>query len=170
MSDVLWRGSAKNRLLAYFVTALSGVLTIVVLFTNQYASPEKQIVGAGWIPFFIVMAVLPVVGFVFSELHVLVQSDGVVVGFGPTGWPKRIIKWQYIALVEVIDVRPTEWGGWGYRWVPWKRATAAVMRAGTGLHFELGSGKHFVVTVDDADKALASIRTAMHKPMPRGKH
>lgn len=164
--QVLWQGSAANRLLAYFSVSLSAVLTAFIAFSNQYAAPEKQISGAAWIPLFIVMIILPIVGVIFSKLHVIVQSNGVIVGFGPAAWPKLTIHWENIVSVEVINVRPTEWGGWGYRWVPWKKATAAVMRAGEGLHFKFANGKQFVVTVDDAENALAAIRRALDELPP----
>lgn len=164
--EVLWRGSAANRLLAYFVVTLSAVLTAVIIFLNPTARPEKQISGAGWIPVIFLMAILPIVGVVFSKLHVIVKSNGVIVGFGPAAWPKLTIKWENVVSVEVIDVRPTEWGGWGYRWVPWKKATAAVMRSGEGLHFKFANGKQFVVTVDGAENALAAIRRALDELPP----
>ena len=47
-------------------------------------------------------------------------------------------------------VEPTEWGGWGYRWIPWARASAAVVRRGPGIALVLRDGRRFAVTVDDA--------------------
>ena len=51
-----------------------------------------------------------------------------------------------------IDVRPTEWGGWGYRGSPtlMKRA-AVVLRAGPGIRLDLHDGKVFVVTIDNPE-------------------
>ena len=161
MNEVLWRGTSSNRLLAYFIVALAAVLSILVIFTNQYAAPEKQIQGGAWFGFYTVMVILPIVGIVFSRLEVIVRTDGVVVGFGPTGFPKSFIDYNNVVKVTTLYVRPTEWGGWGYRWVPWRKATAAVMHAGEGLKFNFANGKQFVVTVDDTNAAMDAIRKAM---------
>ena len=53
---------------------------------------------------------------------------------------------------EVIDVRPGEWGGWGYRGsVKVFGRAAVVLRAGTGIRVDLVGGRAFAVTVDDAE-------------------
>jgi hypothetical protein len=81
-------------------------------------------------------------------------------------WPAKYISYDHVVSVRTLNVRPTEWGGWGYRWVPWRKATAAVMRAGEGLHFTFANGKQFVVTIDNADIALEAIRRAMDELPP----
>ena len=93
----------------------------------------------------------------FTRLTVEVDDDEVRIVYG-YGWPIQHIRWDRVAAVQTIQVRPTEWGGWGYRWVPWKKGTAAVMRAGSGFRFDFPNGKVFVVTVDDADAGLEVIR------------
>ncbi len=90
-----------------------------------------------------------------STIAVTVDSDGLHVAFGPWGVPKMRIPLSEIEDAEAIDVRPMRWGGWGYRWVPWKRATAVVLRGGPGLKLTRAGGRTFVVTVDEAGRAAA---------------
>ena len=72
--------------------------------------------------------------------------------------PLKRIPLDRIRRADAAELRAGEWGGWGYRWVPWRRGSAAVMRAGSGFRFDFANGKVFVVTVDDVDAGLEIIR------------
>ena len=91
----------------------------------------------------------------FSTIAVTINSDGLHIAFGPWGVPTKRIPLGDIVAAQAIDVRPMRWGGWGYRWIPWKRATAVVLRRGPGVKVDRVGGRTFVVTVDDASKAAA---------------
>ena len=85
---------------------------------------------------------------------------------GPTPWGTYLSGEEnfagYFSAGESPSAHEKRWGirkgGWGYRWVPWRRGSAAVMRAGSGFRFDFANGKVFVVTVDDADAGLEIIR------------
>ena len=165
-SEVRWSGRISNPLMGWGVTALVGVLTCVTLFANQFARPEKQM-QPGEVPYFVgLMALVMLVVWSVSTLKVEVRADGFFITFGYLGWPKQKINWQNVAKVQAILVRPTEWGGWGYRWVPWKKATAAVLRKGEGLRFDFANGKVFVITIDGANEALEAIRSVLDELPP----
>jgi hypothetical protein len=91
----------------------------------------------------------------FSTIAVTIDSYGLHIAFGPWGVPKKRIPLTDIDSAQAIDVRPMRWGGWGYRWVPWKRASAVVLRGGPGVKVNRVDGRTFVVTVDDAPRAAA---------------
>ena len=91
----------------------------------------------------------------FSTIAVTIDSDGLQIAFGPWGVPKKRIALADIETAQAIDVRPMRWGGWGYRWVPWKRASAVVLRGGPGVKVNRVGGRTFVVTVDGAPRAAA---------------
>jgi hypothetical protein len=66
------------------------------------------------------------------------------------GWPRIRIATADIVSVQVVDINPTaDFGGWGYRWAGHGRS-GIIMRAGTAIEVTHGTGKRFVVTVDDA--------------------
>jgi hypothetical protein len=164
--EILWQGTLKSPLLRWGVNAIMGVILMLILIANSFAEADERIVGWDW---FGVCAPLVIAGLAssgLSKLRVEIRRDACEIFFGDLGWPRQKILWKNVANVQVIDVRPTEWGGWGYRWVPWKRAWAAVLRAGEGLRFEFGSGRVFVVTIDDADTALAAIRRVLDELPP----
>lgn len=65
-------------------------------------------------------------------------------------------RWDHECL-ERRDIRPLEYGGWGYRVRP--RSTAVVLRGGQALALRPAGGREFAVTVDDADTAAALLNT-----------
>jgi hypothetical protein len=88
-----------------------------------------------------------------SELEAIVDERGLTVALGPLGVPRAHVPLADIAWVEPIDVDPWRWGGWGWRWLPHRRATAIVMRAGEGVRVARRDGRQLVVTVPDARTA-----------------
>lgn len=157
MGTVLWRGRAESALLRSIVFVVVSVIFAITIISNPYATPEKQLHGWLWLIPLLTMGGALLAAVLFTRLSVEVTEDEVRVVYG-WGWPVQRIGWDRVASVQVINVRPAEWGGWGYRWVPWRKGTAAVMRAGSGFRFDFANGKVFVVTVDDADAGLEIIR------------
>ena len=93
---------------------------------------------------------------VFTKVVLVLDADGAHMAFGPWARPRRDIPWTGITGVSSVDVRALPWGGWGYRWS--SKGSAAVMRRGPGIQFDLADGRILVVTVDDADAGAAAAR------------
>ena len=88
----------------------------------------------------------------FSRIRVTADRSGLHVGYGFLGWPRTSVPLRRIAAARAIDVRPTDWGGWGYRGsLTLMKRAAVVLRAGPGIRLDLHDGKVFVVTIDDPD-------------------
>ena len=85
-----------------------------------------------------------------SELTTRVDDEGLHVLWGPLGWPRQRILLGAIAQVHAQDIRPMQWGGWGYRIT--SRGTASIVRSGSGIVVEKRDGNTFVVTTDDAEQ------------------
>lgn len=136
-----WVGTARSRVMA--VGGAFGVLVGAFFFT--VALPLVAL------PFVVVALALSS----FSTIAVTINASGLLIAYGPWGFPKQHIPLSDIDAAQSIDVRPMRWGGWGYRWVPWKRASAVVLRAGPGVKLDRANGRTFVVTVDDAQRAAA---------------
>ena len=164
--EVMWQGSIKAPFLRWGVNAAMGVTLMIILIANNYADPAERIVGWDWFAVCVPLILAGLASLGLSKLRVEIRRDAFEIFYGDLGWPRQKIEWANVANVRVINVRPTEWGGWGYRWVPWRRAWAAVLRSGEGLRFEFGNGKVFVVTIDDADTALAAIRRVLDELPP----
>ena len=92
-----------------------------------------------------------------SSVHVVVGGKGVRVS-APPGWPTVTVPLERIESAEAIALSPMQWGGWGYRGsLRIFRRAAWIVRRGPGLKLNLHDGKMFVVTVDGADEAAASV-------------
>ena len=85
-----------------------------------------------------------------ATLQVRADRAGLHVKYGLVPWPCTTVAVDRIDSASVIDVRPMEWGGWGYRGsLKLMKQAAVVHRAGPGIRLDLKDGKVFVVTVDD---------------------
>jgi hypothetical protein len=72
------------------------------------------------------------------------------------GWPGVSFALAEIASVRAIDLKPLQWGGWGYRGsLRLFGRSAWVLRAGEALEVRLADGRVFAVTVDGAAEAAA---------------
>jgi hypothetical protein len=145
----LWTGRCASRGLALLAIGFAIVLVAVGLGTVIALRGSGAPPWVGWV---VVAAglVVGVSGLVVSSLEVRVTEDTLTDAYGPLGWPRRVVGLVDVADASAIMVEPMEWGGWGYRWIPWANASAAVVRKGPGIALEFKDGRRFAVTVDDA--------------------
>jgi len=155
---LLWtgrQGSQVARLVGPALLALGAGLTAL-----RIASETLMVGGA-----------LMLVGLVlwwFTSIAVAVGPAGLKVRFGPLGWPRIHVPLEAIDGIEVEDVEPLAFGGWGYRVVPGARAV--VIRRGIGLRVRRSGQPDLVVTVDDAATAagVLAAHVAHHREGERG--
>lgn len=94
----------------------------------------------------------------FTTIRVRADASGLDVKYGIFPWPRTHIGIARIARATPIDVRPRDWGGWGYRGsLRLMNQAAVVLRAGPGVRLDLADGKTFAVTVDDPEGAVGLI-------------
>lgn len=100
-------------------------------------------------------AVVPVavVAVVFSRIEITVDHRGLRVVAGLVRVPIKRIPLEQVDQARAEDIRPADWGGWGYRIVPGR--SALVLRAGPALVVEQRDGRRFAATVDDPEPAAA---------------
>ncbi len=80
------------------------------------------------------------------------------------GIPRGRVSIEEIETAEVIDVRPTDYGGWGLRFTP--GATAIVTRSGPALAVRR-TGRDFVITLDDPRTPAALLNAELARITPR---
>ena len=100
-------------------------------------------------------------------------AEPLTVRYGFLGWPRTSVPLHRIATARAIEIRPTEWGGWGYRGnLALMNRAAVVLRAGPGLRLDLHDGKVFVVTIDNPETIAINSSTpkpaASNLPRARG--
>ena len=101
-------------------------------------------------------ALLLLVYLAFGWIRVSVDARGLRVRYGLLPWPVTSVPLDDIRRAERIDLRPLQWGGWGYRGSrkAFRRA-AVVLRGGDAIKLQLTDGSEFAVTVDDAATGAA---------------
>lgn len=103
-----------------------------------------------------------------ATLRVRADRTGLHVKYGFVPWPRTHLEVGDMLTATVIDVRPMQWGGWGYRGsLKLMNQAAVVHRAGPGIRIDLKGGKVFVVTVDDPETAVALLNAEIARsPQP----
>lgn len=88
-----------------------------------------------------------------------VTDDGVTLGFGPVGPLRRRVVVSEIEGARVVDLRPSEWGGWGYRGSgnDW----AVVLRKGPGCRIALAGKRSLSLTSDEAEALAGRVNAAV---------
>lgn len=162
-----WTGRCSSRGVALLGAGIGLVLVAIGLGTVIALSGSDRPVRAGWVLVVAGVAVALAVG-VTSRLEVRLTDDALVVRFGPLGWPRRSVALADVRDARAIVVEPLEWGGWGYRWMPWVNASAAVVRRGPGIALTLRDGSRFAVTVDDAVAGAQATSAALPAAQRRG--
>ena len=136
-----WTGYARGR--------WAGVLALAM----AVAAVVSALVGALWLA--VLFLVLTIAGGGFASVTVQIDRTGLTLSSWNVRWRK--IPLDSIAEARVADIRPAEWGGWGYRFTP--RGTTVVIRAGEGIVVTRSGGRPFAVTVDGAAQGAALLNT-----------
>jgi hypothetical protein len=157
-----WNGRASNRL--QWVLAAAGAacmaLGIELAVANPYTSGVVPLVMS--VVGCIAVGLLILFGTIaFTHVHVTIDREAVEVRCGHIGLPRRRIPLDEVSGAHLApSVSPRQWGGWGCRWRP-DEGDAVVVRGGPALVVDLGNGRRFTVTVDDAEGAVRAIRASL---------
>ncbi|MDI6023845.1 DUF1648 domain-containing protein [Leucobacter sp. UT-8R-CII-1-4] len=96
-----------------------------------------------------------------AAFHVRIDANGLEAR-SILGWPVFRVPASDIARVESRQINPfAEFGGWGIRWMPGQ--TALALRTGEGLIITRKSGRVFAITLDDSERAAATLASAMQE-------
>ena len=153
-----WSRTITSKMLLWLPVALLALTAVIYLPTIQDGS------GTSWIGLGTMLACVIVVGLI-AHVQVTVDWRGLRIVSTLGRIPLKRIKLHEIAAVEVTELRPSEWGGWGYRIMPGR--SAVIMGAGPGLIITTTADKLFAVTVGDPDTAaslLLALRDRVSQP------
>jgi hypothetical protein len=134
-----WVGAATNRWVATVSVCLAAAGLALIVAAPATGAP---------------LLVSGVVTAALASVRVSVGASGVRVAYGWLRWPSTRIGTDSIRRASVVEVKPSAWGGWGYRGsLRLQGRAAVVVRAGDGLCLHLRGGRVFTVTVDGATTA-----------------
>ncbi|GGZ24862.1 hypothetical protein GCM10010300_80450 [Streptomyces olivaceoviridis] len=136
----VWHRSLANGwMLATGIVSAAGLLVIAAV-----DHPHRTV--ALWL--LIVSAAFLITG----AIRVTVSPRGVTAGSALVPFLRRSFPLDRIQSASARWTRPTEIGGWGYRWNP--GLSSISLREGDALWLTLTSGNQFVITIDDANTAV----------------
>lgn len=135
-------GQSGNPALLGSVAALILGSTILVAFVDWWAVAITLVAGIIAIP-------------LIAYLRVRIDQTAVTWAFG-FGLPRGSIALRDIESVEVIDINPMDFGGWGYR----LRAgtTGLIVRGGPGIRLNRTSGRSVVISLAEPNEAAETVR------------
>ncbi len=128
----------------------------VVLIVAAAVNIVLDLVLGAALVMLIPLAILLLAYLALGWVRVTVDWRGLRIRYGALPWPVTAVPLRRITAAERIDLRPMQWGGWGYRGsrTAFGRA-AVVLRGGDAIRLRLADGGEFAVTVDDAGTGAA---------------
>ncbi|ONH31563.1 hypothetical protein BL254_22905 [Protofrankia sp. BMG5.30] len=135
------------------VVALSTAVYVPITFSGDIGSGVFGLV-------IIVVVAVPLASFI--RLRITVDWRGLRIVSLLLHIPLKRIPLNKIRAVETMEIRPSEWGCWGYRIMPGR--SALVLRAGPGMVVTNIDGKQFAITLDDPETPAALLNTLGSQP------
>ena len=142
------RYSARNPGLAIF-----GGVTIAVAVGIAWALTNEAGLPIGLI---VIGAMLLALIILFSRVLLILGVDGLTVSLGPWEWDLLEIPFRDVTSAEVIQAGPLRDGGYRVGMF-WRMRQAIVVRTGDAVKINRKDNLPFVVTVDNAGDAVATI-------------
>lgn len=152
-----WSRTITSKMLLWMPVVLLGVTGVLFFPAFTEGDPSSIWIGVS------TMLLSTVAIALIAHVQVTVDWRGLRIVSTLGRIQLKRIPLENIVAVEVTEIRPSEWGGWGYRVMPGR--SAVVMGAGPGLIVTTTAEKQFAVTVDDAETAaslLLALRDRKH--------
>ncbi|SDI20912.1 hypothetical protein SAMN05421505_13837 [Sinosporangium album] len=143
----VWIGRTSNRWLA----AMSWAAVAPAAILGGGAAAGLLPAHLGWVG--LSLAPLAVIGSITSTVRVRIGDDGLTIGFGAFGWPRRHIPLDRVDSAWAEARSPADVGGWGLRGLP--GASTIMLRGGQCLVARYTSGGRIAISVDDAERGAA---------------
>ena len=128
---------------------LAGILAVLAV---AIAALSAVLGGAG-AGATVTVGLVAVLCLAFARLRVSVDRRGLRVVSGLLRVPLRRLSLDQIVSARAEHIRPTEWGGWGYRVLPGR--SAIVVAGGPGIVVQRTNGTLFAVTVPEPELPAA---------------
>lgn len=152
--DLPWSSRTGSRSLR----GVSAFLVLVFLTVGALLA----FLGSGWAQTSLLVAVgLVAAGLAYacSEVQVYVDSSGLRVRLARLPVTVLRARAEEVLGVQVRDLDPLAWGGWGLRWLP--GSTAYIGAGGPGIVIHRRSGRRLAIELRDGEQAAAAGAAAL---------
>lgn len=143
-SRAVWFGRARVPRVGHWIT-LGALFTVALLAVMAF-------LDGAWVSALLLALGAPAL-LAFLEVRVRVDARGTHWQLLP-GFPRGTIPHDEVTRVGAVDIRPGDWGCWGWR--VGVQGQAVLIRGGEGLRIQRGR-KNLYITVDDAARGAALI-------------
>ncbi|MCT4623404.1 MAG: hypothetical protein N4A46_07250 [Schleiferiaceae bacterium] len=90
-----------------------------------------------------------------------VTQRGIEYKYKPWIWNWKVLAWNDIEKVEIVNIDPLgDYGGWGYRFT-WKGDRGIVLGSSKALKFTKKSGKHLALTTERKEEFKKAVERFM---------
>lgn len=148
-----WSRTISANIFLWVTIGMGVLLTVVYIPVFLIEDPLSAGIETA-VAVFAVLAVLVCASFIRLRVSIDWRGLRVVSLFGI---PLKRIALDQVSAVEAAEIRPMDWGGWGYRIMPGR--SAVVLRTGPGLVVTTTSDKLFAITLDDPEGPAALLQT-----------
>jgi hypothetical protein len=133
---------------------LAGIAVLLAVAVSVILVPVQAVGATAAVVTLLLVAALCLV---FSRIRVSVDRRGLRVVSSLFRFPIAHVALDRIVSARPTELRPAEWGGWGYRIMPGR--TAIVVSGHRGILVERDNGTHFAVTVPEPELPAALLST-----------
>jgi len=104
----------------------------------------------------------------FARVRVTISEHELSIRYGYIGWLCQRVPLERVASARAFELRPLEYGGWGYRGsLRLFGRASCVVRGGPALELTMERGRRFSVTLDGADAAARWVNSALARRTAR---
>ncbi|MEK0372257.1 hypothetical protein [Corynebacterium mastitidis] len=137
-------------------------LPLPLLLILGAATAALLLCGALWTPWLLPAGLLVfLLTLATASWQVRADAQGLTVR-SLMRWPRLRVAAREIERAEVADLSPADWGGWGWRVSPRRRAL--MLRGGPGLRVRHAGGAVTEVSCPDAEQAAAVLNSYAGSP------
>ncbi|RKT31792.1 hypothetical protein DEU34_2868 [Microbacterium sp. AG1240] len=138
-----------------WATAIFGAIAAAVLIYVVLSGEFGAAVGL------IALGVATFASAAFARLRISVDRRGLRVVSALIGAPLARIRLDSIRSAEPATIRPAEWGGWGYRFLPGR--SAIVIARGPGIVVHRRDGRRFAVNAPHPETPAALLSALVER-------
>lgn len=150
----------SSRYSAWIVISITSLFLLIIYFLGEKTSQETESLIYSYL-IIVFVALL----FLSMSIKLRVDNEAIEFAFFPFVWKKKRYRWDELSKVSVRKSKPLkEFGGWGYRIKPKKKAYTLYGKWGIDLQFK--NGKSLFIGVQKQEELSQLLNTVIYPQNP----